>query len=209
VSTPTPTPPPPRDPSSLQFERAEPVGPVAPSVCLVCKRPIGGTYFEINGKVICPQCRARLDAELAAAANPARFGGALLYGAGGAALGAAIYYAIRAITGYEIGLVAIVVGILVARGVRKGARGARGRRYQVLALVLTYLSIAGTYAPYVFREVSDPFAAVITMLAAPIIVGVRAPLSLIIAGIALYEAWRLTRPVALKITGPYQTGVAA
>jgi hypothetical protein len=40
--------------------------------------------------------------------------------------------------------------------------------------------------------------------AAPIVIGVASPLHLVIAGFALYEAWKLNRGVALRITGPYQ-----
>jgi hypothetical protein len=40
--------------------------------------------------------------------------------------------------------------------------------------------------------------------AAPIMIGVSSPLHLLIAGFALYEAWKLNRGVALRVTGPYQ-----
>ena len=40
--------------------------------------------------------------------------------------------------------------------------------------------------------------------AAPIMIGITSPLHLLIAGFALYEAWKLNRGVALHVTGPYQ-----
>jgi hypothetical protein len=40
--------------------------------------------------------------------------------------------------------------------------------------------------------------------AAPIMLGITSPLHLLIAGFALYEAWKLNRGVALQVTGPYQ-----
>ena len=49
---------------------------------------------------------------------------------------------IRKITGYEIGIVAIGIGYLVGKAVRKGAGGFGGTRYQVLAVFLTYAAIA-------------------------------------------------------------------
>jgi len=39
--------------------------------------------------------------------------------------------------------------------------------------------------------------------AAPIMIGITSPLHLLIAGFALYEAWKLNRGVALQVAGPY------
>jgi len=44
-----------------------------------------------------------------------------VFGAVAAALGAGIYFGISALTGYEFGLVAIVVGLMVGWAVRRGA----------------------------------------------------------------------------------------
>jgi hypothetical protein len=73
-------------------------------------------------------------------------------GLGGAIVGAGIYYAILAATGYEIGLVAIAVGWLVGRGVQKGSNGIGGWAYQALAVGLTYLAIVSTYVPFILKE---------------------------------------------------------
>ena len=37
----------------------------------------------------------------------------------------------------------------------------------------------------------------------PIMIGVASPLHLVIAGFALYEAWKLNRRTAVTITGPH------
>jgi hypothetical protein len=44
--------------------------------------------------------------------------------------------------------------------------------------------------------------------AAPIVIGVSNPLHFVIAGIALYEAWKLNRRGPLRVTGPYQASAA-
>jgi hypothetical protein len=44
---------------------------------------------------------------------------------------------------------------------------------------------------------------------APIAIGVSSPLHFVIAGIALYEAWKLNRGGALHITGPYQASTSS
>ena len=45
--------------------------------------------------------------------------------------------------------------------------------------------------------------------AAPVMIGISSPLHLLIAGFALYEAWKLNRGVALRVTGPYQASRTA
>jgi hypothetical protein len=40
----------------------------------------------------------------------------------------------------------------------------------------------------------------------PIQVGIQSPISLLIVGFALWEAWKLNRRVPLRITGPYRVG---
>jgi hypothetical protein len=170
-------------------------------------------------------------------------------------LGAGLYFGIAALTGYEFGLVAVVVGLLVGGAVRKGSNGRGGWRYQALAMFLTYTAVAATDSSMIARELSQeirakadsaqvahaaspttgmpaglttpadtalgqsdlpgPVAlalglAVLVALAylAPIMVGIATPLHLLIAGFALYEAWKLNKGVALRITGPYQTSAA-
>jgi hypothetical protein len=66
-----------------------------------------------------------------------------------AAAGAGIYYGIVALTGYEFGLVAIVIGLLVGGAVRIGAGGRGGWLYQAMAVTLTYVAIVSTYIPYI------------------------------------------------------------
>lgn len=57
------------------------------------------------------------------------------------------------LTGYSIGLVAIVVGAVVGLAVRKGARGRGGWVYQGMAIILTYLAIAASYVPDVIKAI--------------------------------------------------------
>jgi hypothetical protein len=52
-----------------------------------------------------------------------------VFGLGAGIVGAVIYYAVIAITNFEIGLVAILIGYMVGQAVRKGARGRGGLRF--------------------------------------------------------------------------------
>jgi hypothetical protein len=80
-------------------------------------------------------------------------------GFGAAVLGAGIYFGIAALTGYEFGLVAIVVGVLVGSAVRKGSNGRGGWRYQLLAKFLTYTAVVVTDSSLIARELKNEWRA--------------------------------------------------
>ena len=79
-------------------------------------------------------------------------GRAVLFGIGASILGAALYFAVLAISGFEVGLVAIAIGYMVGYGIRLGTRGRGGRRFQVLALVLTYWAIGLAYSTLAVQQ---------------------------------------------------------
>ena len=135
----------PRD-SDLQFERAEFEQPTA-ARCTLCQAPIQASYFEVNGQVACPGCRTHLEEARSGGSGPGRFVRAAALGTVAAALGSGLYYAVRAVTGWEIGLISIVVGLLVGGAVKAGSRGRGGWLYQGLAMGLTYAAIVSTYIP--------------------------------------------------------------
>ena len=122
----------------------EPAVPAA--ACAHCKRSIERTYFKANGHIVCPNCRIGL-------ATPPKPGGGLRFwralglGVLAGVVGGAIWFAVRAATGYEIGFIAIIVGLLVGGAVRRGANARGGWGYQILAMLLTYLTIVATYVP--------------------------------------------------------------
>jgi hypothetical protein len=232
----------PRDPvagppgtDDLQFERVEPAAPppqglgepitatsAAPAaaspgvtVCAACGEPITDVYFEARGKVVCPRCRDAVIAQQSTGSAAGRVLKAICYGIGAGVVGAAIWYGVRAATGYEIGLIAVVVGVLVGGAVRSASGGRGGVVYQLLAVLLTYLSIAATYAPDVVAALQKNYdvggqivATVITTivlsLVAPFLGGLKNILGLLIIGFALYQAWVMNRPRRLTFNGPYR-----
>ncbi len=210
-------PPSPSSTDDLQFTTVEPAvaaGSAAkPSgeVCLGCKRPIESTYFAIAGKVVCPKCAARFKAPLAG--NPLlRVGKATLLGLGAGLVGALVWFAIRRFAHLQIGLVAIAVGYMIGKAVRKGSGGRGGRGYQVLAVVLTYCCIAANYMPDVLEALSAHNSTVTPelivfafgySLALPFLSGAQNFIGLLIIAFALWQAWKLTARCRLPITGPY------
>jgi hypothetical protein len=145
----------------LQFDRVASDAPAVesrssqPAVdCAICSAPIRTDYYHVNGQTACARCR---DAAAAQATTPRGWGPlarAATFGIGAAIAGAAIYYAVIAIANLEIGIVAILIGYMVGHAVRKGAAGRGGRRFQVLAAVLTYWSVGLAYTPLVFKQVN-------------------------------------------------------
>jgi hypothetical protein len=147
--------------TSLQFDRVTPqsisdvLHEQGAPVCAGCGAAIATEYYQINGNVACESCRNRVEAsaETPGGAGPILVAGA--YGAGAGIVGAAIYYAVIALLDLEIGIVAILIGYMVGYAVRKGGRGRGGRRFQVLAVALTYGSIALAYTPIVVKAALD------------------------------------------------------
>jgi hypothetical protein len=149
----------------LQFDRVitESTSSAAPSqpavICAACRTSIQTVYHHINGKVFCSRCRTAVESAAKTPRGLVPLMTAGLFGLGAGAVGAAIYYAVIAFAHLEIGLVAILIGYMVGYAVRKGARGHGGLRFQVMAVALTYASIALAYTPIaVNRAVADPGA---------------------------------------------------
>ena len=134
-------------------ESATSVSPGKPAVvCEFCQTSIDTEYYHVNGTTCCGGCRRRLESIAETPRGIAPLAAAGAFGLGAGIVGAAIYYAVIAIMHLEIGIVAILIGYMVGRAVRKGARGRGGLRFQILAVALTYLSVALAYAPLVIRE---------------------------------------------------------
>ena len=140
----------------LTFDRAEfaTAEDAAPS-CALCKRALGSSYFTVNAAITCEDCHHLIATRVSESRGARAFFRAAAFGAGAAVAGSIAWYAVAKITGMEIGLLAIAVGWAVGKAVRHGARGPGAKRYQALAMLLTYLSITGSYVPLVWKGVTD------------------------------------------------------
>jgi hypothetical protein len=149
------------------FDVVDAVTPVGTAPCAECRVPIVDVYYEADEGVICAACHTRIASPGTNASDDDRFSRAVAFGIAAAAAGALIYFAVLAATGREVIFVALVVGFLVGKAVRLGARGRGGRRYQWLAVALTYLAIATTYVPFVMKGFSRSSAAATTDITFP------------------------------------------
>jgi hypothetical protein len=233
---------------TLQFRTAETHSSSSQTPCAVCRGPVEGEYYHIAGRVACSRCaRLRLQNQQRRG-SPAEFGRAALFGFGAAIAGSILFAIVTYVTKMQFGLLSIVVGVMVGKAVLHGGRGCRGRKYQILAVMLTYGSIATSYAPEIvsgFRQAQQkaqtaakaggaagaqkkpipsltPGKAIVVLavaLAFIVAVSLIAPIlmisslagiiNLVIIGIGLRQAWRLTMPDPALIVGPYPPAAPA
>ena len=134
--------------STPQFNTAEYAGQPAADHCHYCQQTIGARYYRVNNRMACPACT-----EKAALAVPtdthAAFMRALLFGAGAAVAGLALYAAVEIATGWIIGYVSLAVGWMVGKAMMAGSKGIGGRRYQIAAILLTYAAVSMAIIPVV------------------------------------------------------------
>jgi hypothetical protein len=139
------------DASTPQFNTAEYAGQPGTDRCDYCQRTIGARYYRVNNRMACPACT-----EQAALAVPqeshAAFVRALLFGAGAAIAGLALYATVEIITGWIIGYVSLAVGWMVGKAMMTGSRGQGGRRYQIAAVLLTYAAVSMAIIPVVMSH---------------------------------------------------------
>lgn len=203
--------------ASLQFEKAEFTRGAAPSsACAFCQQPLRHNYWSVDGKAACARCKDEVATRGTGGSGLARFVRATVFGSFAGALGAGLWYAIRAVTNLEIGLISIVVGLAVGVAVKAGCHGRGGPLYQALAMFLTYTAICSTYVPYIidgFRQgapAEGPIALVLVPIlvtvfayAAPFLGGFQSILGLAIIGFGVYEAWKINRRETHAIGGPF------
>jgi hypothetical protein len=258
----------------LQFDRvatsateADPIPADGRVVCGSCSKVVDTEYYSVQGAPVCQSCKDALVTHEAAAKRWSLVLRAAMFGFGAAVAGAAIYYAVIAITDFEIGIVAILIGYMVGWSVRRGAGGRGGRRFQLLAAGLTYFAVGLAYTPLAFKGAmvddkkpaesliadsavqrrpalpdtpvasapSDVDAAATSDSAKPgatparnlgMLLGLGAffllvfalpvmaiagsmpsgLISALIIGIGMQQAWKMTAPASLAITGPYKVG---
>lgn len=191
--------------AALQFDKVELTAPAqaAAATCSRCRRPVVDEYFALGRNVICPTCAKDLRE-----GDGAGFLRALVLGGAAALLGTIAWFAIIKLTKSEFGLLAIGVGLFVGFAVRRGSRALGGWKFQVLAMVLTYGSITASYVPLVMSGLAGTDASLPIIvgiaLASPFLRGSSNIMGIIIIGIALYEAWKMNRRIA--IGGPFRLG---
>lgn len=226
----------------IDFERAEFSGPAGNSPgagtalrCVSCAREIRDVYFAVGDAAVCDSCRAGLSDHFDAGAGGAGLLRASVFGVGAGLAGAILWTVITEMSGYQIGLVALVVSWMVGTAVHRGSGGFGGPLYQGIAVVLTYLAIVSTYMPGIFGmlesqsraaavsesqdsestvypaedfELTPELVILVVGLAVslPFLTLLDAPIGSLIIAFALYDAWRRNKRVSIAFSGPLRVG---
>ena len=218
-----------------QFATAEYATNSPAGNCAVCKKTISGAYFKIRGAPVCVGCTERIRAQIPRDSHAA-FVRALLFGIGGAVIGFALYVAFALATGLIIGYVSLAVGYIVGKAMHMGSGGIGGRRYQVVAVLLTYFAVSLSAVPIAIQQsrahpAQEQAAAAATTQqpAAPVNVGkavamlamlgiaspilelqdpVHGLIGLVILFVGLRFAWKFTAARTVSISGPYTVAAA-
>lgn len=197
--------------------------------CAVCQQPINGSYFQMKGAPVCAGCTEKIRARIPRDSHGA-FVRALVFGIAGAVLGLVLYVIFAIATGLIIGWLSLAVGFIVGKAMRLGSGGVGGRRYQVVAVLLTYFAVSMSAVPIAIEQArhdhqaqaqtseapAQPrfemsFAKAVAVMgtlgiASPILElrdPVRGLIGLIILFVGIRFAWRFTAAQALDVSGPY------
>lgn len=207
-------------PGAPQFATAEYAPNSSKLSCAACRQAISGSYFQIKGAPVCAGCTATIRAQ-APKDSHAAFMRAILFGIAGALIGLALYVAFALATGLVIGWVSLAVGWIVGKGMHMGSGGVGGRRYQIVAALLTYVAVSMSAVPIAIYQggrlhhipMDGEILARLAWLgiASPILElrdTVSGLIGLVILFVGIRFAWRFTAGQSLKISGPFTAASA-
>ncbi len=202
------------DNDAFEPDESGPVNPVeGGKFCSQCEAPIPpGQEVTTENAVFCPACYRELteilERSLAEQGRNIRYPGAVLGGILGGMLGAGIWWGFTVVTRIQFGLVAIVVGWAVGKGVVAFAGGKRALSLQIVSVIITLASygLANYWVvrTYVQRYIAENgLTGGLPLLPGPalfkevMVIGFQA-WDLVFLAIALWQAWKLPAPVVLR-----------
>jgi uncharacterized protein (DUF983 family) len=212
-----------------QFSTAEYHGKPGETSCKTCGREIVGSFYKVNGALTCAQCAQKIKEQMSKDSHPAFVRG-VLFGVGGAILGLVIYVAFTLITGLIAGIISLAVGYLVGKAIVRGSGGIGGRRYQVAAVLLTYMAVSLAAVPIALsqyhkqhdaqQQAQVAYPATPRAIGTLALLGLASPflalsspgqgaIGLIILFVGLRIAWRITAGRPVSILGPFREAVPA
>jgi hypothetical protein len=188
--------------------------------CAGCRQPISSSYFRIKSSPVCAGCTEKVRAKMPKDSHGA-FVRAVAFGIAGALIGLALYVAFALATGLIIGWVSLAVGWIVGKAMRMGSGGVGGRRYQVVAVLLTYFAVSMSAVPialYQSGRMHHIHMGRVLLgrlawlgIASPIL-GLRDTVSgligLVILFVGIRFAWRFTAGQTLQVSGPFTAASA-
>jgi hypothetical protein len=182
--------------------------------CKSCKQALGENYYRINGMLACQNCAAQVREQLPKDSHAA-FVRSIIFGAGAAMLGFVLFAGFVMVTRISLGYVALAVGWLIAKAMKKGSGGAGGQRYQIVAAALTYAAVSVARIPIdiYFHQMNgeitgaaDVALLVVRGLASPFLRVENNPMAvvgLVILFVGIRIAWQMTAEPTQSVIGPF------
>jgi hypothetical protein len=185
--------------------------------CSVCGSLVTGQKYVLNAQPACARCAVASGAPVD---SGAAFSTAVVYGIGAAIAGLAFYAGFTIAFHFYFGYVALAVGWIIGKAMMAGSKGIGGRKYQIVAALLTYFAISMASVPIMIAEVYaagkdidwGKFIGVLLAygVASPVLDmlggAVHGLIGLVILFVGLRIAWRLTaarRVIVAKPTGSF------
>lgn len=141
--------------ASRPAEYTEPQKPVVSMYCSECRAILRIMYFSLDERPLCPKCSASYRTRIELGTGPSAMGRAILYGTGAAIAGMIGVAILLSLVGAFRIISALGVAWLVATAIGKATGNYGGRRYQVLAVTLTYLALGLAMLMPVFRAARE------------------------------------------------------
>jgi hypothetical protein len=180
--------------------------------CGVCGKPVQQQFFRALDRFACTSCAAKLQAFIVHnRVGPDKFAIATVAGLAAAMAGGAGWAVISHATKMNIGYIAFLIGLLVARVMVFASGKRRAVSLQYAATILSVLGVAIGKIIFICWIVADQAAndgKHIDMVKIVLVVllhlnRVLEPMDLLWMAIAGYAAWRACKPPKFSIAGPY------
>ena len=174
------------------------------AICSSCMAEIpAGDEVLVAGKnrrepnsVLCSNCASTVEQALEAETKDPNLPPAILLGIVAAVAGGLIWYAIVALTNYQLGIVAVGIGYLVGLAVMFGAGKKRGPALQAIAVVITLIAmVVGEY--FVIRHFWVEALAEEGTTGIPLLLPINGMFTLVTEGIKLEPITLLFWAIAL------------
>jgi hypothetical protein len=183
--------------------------------CKSCKRAIGENYYRINGMLACQSCAEQVREQVPKDSHAA-FVRSIIFGFGAAIAGFVLFAGFVIVTRISLGYIALAVGWLIAKAMKKGSGGVGGQRYQIVAAALTYAAVAIARIPIdlYFHHLDAAIAGpadvaqlVVRGLASPFLRVEDNPMAvigLLILFVGIRIAWQMTAEATPSVIGPFE-----
>jgi hypothetical protein len=120
------------------------------ATCANCSAEVSdGSVILVQGKSkkapsipLCPNCVTNTENAIVAETKGHNLPVAILLGLVAAVVGSLVWYGLVVLTNYQLGIVAVGIGWLVAQAVMRGAGRKRGPRLQAISVIFTLLGMA-------------------------------------------------------------------